>query len=396
MATPKIIADFETRLATALAVGGTSFTLASATDDDGVSLPAGLYYFTVDNGTSQKEYLAGTLSGTSVTGVLTVSRQGSETSGAARAHRVGASVILTDFATYKKYMDEISLVSAPDASTSAKGVAEEATLAEIDADTAVGSTSARLFVNPSTLATSKYGTYISNITGVIHMYGSATPPTGYLLCNGQAVNRTTYADLFAIISTTYGVGDGATTFNVPDLASRFPLGYSASAPTKVFTFSSRSSDTITVTGADNHLNNEVQTGQAVTFSTTGSVITGLSNNTVYYLIRVAYNQFKLATTVANANAGTAITLSGDGTGTRTFTATYTVRPMGQEGGEETHALTDAEMPSHTHSTTTSTEGSSGAGTYYGPGSGADIPSTGSDVVHNIMPLFTVVNYIIKT
>lgn len=158
MATPKIIADFETSLATALAIGGTSFTLASATDDDGVALPNGLYYFTVDNGTSNKEYLAGTLAGTSVTSVLSVSRQGAETSGAARAHRVGASVIMTDFATYKKYMDEIALVSAPDASTSAKGVVEAATTAEIDADTATGSTGAIIAVAPDKLVLSKYGT----------------------------------------------------------------------------------------------------------------------------------------------------------------------------------------------------------------------------------------------
>lgn len=151
MATPKIVADFETRLATALAVGGTSFTLASATDDDGAALPTGLYYFTVDNGTSQKEYLAGTLTGTSVASVVSVSRQGVETSGAARAHRVGASVILTDFLAYKKYMDEISLVSAPDASTTTKGVVEIATLAEVRAGTGTGATGATLAVSPTEL-----------------------------------------------------------------------------------------------------------------------------------------------------------------------------------------------------------------------------------------------------
>lgn len=151
MATPKIIADFETQLATALAIGGTSFTLASATDDDGVAIPNGLYYFTVDNGTSNKEYLAGTVAGTAVTSVLSVSRQGVETSGAARAHRVGASVIMTDFATYKKYMDEIALVSAPDASTIAKGVVEIATLAQVRAGTGTGETGAILVVSPTEL-----------------------------------------------------------------------------------------------------------------------------------------------------------------------------------------------------------------------------------------------------
>lgn len=60
--------------------------------------------------------------------------------------------------------------------------------------------------------------------GRIDMYGGATPPSGYLLCNGAAVSRTTYAALFAKISTTWGVGDGSTTFNVPDFRGRAPIG----------------------------------------------------------------------------------------------------------------------------------------------------------------------------
>jgi len=151
MATPKIIADFETQLSTAVAVGATSFSLASATDDDGVALPTGLYYFTVDNGSTSKEYLAGTLTGTSVASVVSVSVQGAETSGAAKAHRIGASVMITDFATYKKYMDEIAVAGAADADTSTKGVLEAATLAEVRAGTATGSTGAALAVTPDVL-----------------------------------------------------------------------------------------------------------------------------------------------------------------------------------------------------------------------------------------------------
>src|SRR3990167_5711696 len=60
--------------------------------------------------------------------------------------------------------------------------------------------------------------------GVIVPYGGSSAPSGYLLCDGTAVSRTTYATLFAITSTTYGVGDGATTFNVPDLRGRLPIG----------------------------------------------------------------------------------------------------------------------------------------------------------------------------
>ena len=62
-------------------------------------------------------------------------------------------------------------------------------------------------------------------TGVIKMYGSSTPPSGYLLCDGAAVSRTTYANLFAVIGTTFGVGDGSTTFNVPDIQRRIPIGW---------------------------------------------------------------------------------------------------------------------------------------------------------------------------
>jgi microcystin-dependent protein len=53
---------------------------------------------------------------------------------------------------------------------------------------------------------------------------SAAIPNGWLLCAGQAVSRTTYARLFAHLGTTYGVGDGTTTFNLPDLRGRIPVG----------------------------------------------------------------------------------------------------------------------------------------------------------------------------
>src|SRR3972149_3319033 len=63
------------------------------------------------------------------------------------------------------------------------------------------------------------------VTGVIKMHGSSTPPSGYLLCDGAAVSRTTYANLFDVIGTAFGVGDGSTTFNVPDIQRRIPIGW---------------------------------------------------------------------------------------------------------------------------------------------------------------------------
>ena len=62
-------------------------------------------------------------------------------------------------------------------------------------------------------------------TGSVHMMAANTVPSGYLKCNGQAVSRTTFAALFLIIGTTYGAGDGSSTFNVPDLRGEFVRGW---------------------------------------------------------------------------------------------------------------------------------------------------------------------------
>lgn len=61
--------------------------------------------------------------------------------------------------------------------------------------------------------------------GGIMMWGTTSVPSGWLECAGQAVSRTTYANLFAVLGTTYGVGDGSTTFNLPDMRGEFVRGY---------------------------------------------------------------------------------------------------------------------------------------------------------------------------
>jgi microcystin-dependent protein len=60
--------------------------------------------------------------------------------------------------------------------------------------------------------------------GIVFPYAGTSAPAGYLLCGGQAVSRATFAALFLVIGTTYGSGDGATTFNVPDLRGRVVAG----------------------------------------------------------------------------------------------------------------------------------------------------------------------------
>lgn len=64
-------------------------------------------------------------------------------------------------------------------------------------------------------------------TGAVMPFAGASAPADWLLCNGAAVLRTTYPDLFALIGTTYGVGDGTTTFNLPNLLGKIPVGYNA-------------------------------------------------------------------------------------------------------------------------------------------------------------------------
>lgn len=67
--------------------------------------------------------------------------------------------------------------------------------------------------------------------GKIDMHGGETVPSGRLECNGAAVSRTTYADLFAAIGVLWGAGDGSTTFNLPDLRGMFVRGWDHGAGT---------------------------------------------------------------------------------------------------------------------------------------------------------------------
>ena len=70
---------------------------------------------------------------------------------------------------------------------------------------------------------SSVGTYAVPV-GAITMFGSATAPDGWLQCDGTAISRTTYSSLFTIVSTTFGAGNGSSTFNLPDFRGVFPKG----------------------------------------------------------------------------------------------------------------------------------------------------------------------------
>lgn len=83
---------------------------------------------------------------------------------------------------------------------------------------------AKTFAVGEKLTAANTNTYLLNPVGAIQAYVGAAAPTGWLLCDGSNVSRTTYADLFDLIGTTFGAGDGSTTFTLPNLKGRVPVG----------------------------------------------------------------------------------------------------------------------------------------------------------------------------
>jgi microcystin-dependent protein len=110
--------------------------------------------------------------------------------------------------------------------------------------------------------------------GVMTAYGGATAPTGWLLCYGQAVSRTTYAALFATIGIAYGQGDGSSTFNIPDKRGRISIGADnmggSAAGVVTQAVSNVNAAVIGAIGGDQHA--QADTGLTAT-STANSVVT---------------------------------------------------------------------------------------------------------------------------
>lgn len=260
----KIAADFSTQLAAKMLVGATTGTLQSVTDDDGVALTNGVYYFTIDGNNSNKEYLQVTITGTAMASVKNVTRQGVITSGTVREHRAGALVELTDFANLKfltnlltgtddldattpleydaaptltpgtnqlatvAYADAIAAAGGPNASTTVQGLVEEATTAEIDAGTATGGTGAKLFAPLDKLALSIYGTRLPSANEKIAITSLAA---GVLPYAADAGSDDTYVVTLSPVPASYTAGmtvrfkantanTGAATLNVNGLGAK--------------------------------------------------------------------------------------------------------------------------------------------------------------------------------
>lgn len=149
------------------------------------------------------------------------------------------------------------------------------------------------------------------MTGSIIMYGKAQVPSGFLLCDGSAVSRTTYADLFALISTTYGAGDGSTTFNIPDLRGRSVVGRDAGGDTD-FDNLGDTGGAKTVSLAHSHtMTLHSHSSGSGTASATGSGFTTLDGSPADTSTAVYAHTHTLGTaTIGNAsNQGTSTDLS---------------------------------------------------------------------------------------
>ena len=116
-------------------------------------------------------------------------------------------------------------------------------------------------------------------TASLMPYAGSAAPTGYLLCDGAAISRTTYSSLFGIVGTTYGVGDGSTTFNIPDLRGRVVAGQDdmggSSANRLTNQTGGLNGDNLGATGgAETHLLTSAESGLPAHFHTQGVQTTG--------------------------------------------------------------------------------------------------------------------------
>lgn len=228
--------------------------------------------------------------------------------------------------------------------------------------------------------------------GVIKDRGFGTVANGYLACDGSAVSRTTYADLFATVGTTWGSGDGSTTFNVPP-PSRFYIGSGTATTTETLSSVTASGNAVAV--ASN--NTKWITGMPVTV-TNASGFTGLVNGS-YWIIRASSTSVKFATSLANAQNGTAMSVSG--TGSATLTTTWTARTIGEVGGEESHAMSSTEQLAHTHIEHSHSGGTNAVGPSTGTFDSGDTTSdlatgsTGGNAAMNVLGPFAVVLKMIK-
>jgi len=155
----------------------------------------------------------------------------------------------------------------------------------------------------------KYDFDGANLTGIegiptatIVPWSSASVPSGFLECNGQAVSRSTYAALFAIVATTYGSGDGSSTFNVPNLQDNVAVGKSNNKALA----STGGANTVASTGnvAGSTANATLSTAQLASHSHTLSIGNQINNPASPHLGKQAFRNSTLSNpSTANSGSG---------------------------------------------------------------------------------------------
>lgn len=193
-------------------------------------------------------------------------------------------------------------------------------------------------------------------SGMVSAYAGTSAPTGWLICDGSPVSRSTYSALFTAVGEAHGEGDGSTTFNLPDYRWRTLRGYGAN---------------ITAACADSAASNNV-TATAHGFKhtgirvrVTGTPVTGLLVDTSYFVVVVDANTLAFATTRANAYAATKITISGSAASMTVIqyedpdAASREAMSPGGTSGAGVGSIQDDAFGSHNHSASTkSTAGTS--------------------------------------
>jgi microcystin-dependent protein len=105
--------------------------------------------------------------------------------------------------------------------------------------------------------------------GMVMYFANSTVPQGWFQCNGAAISRTNYPELFSAIGTVYGTGDGTTTFNLPDLRGQFVRGWASASTTSASVTGSIATTTLTVSAVGSGLIQigDVLSGSGVTANT---------------------------------------------------------------------------------------------------------------------------------
>lgn len=177
--------------------------------------------------------------------------------------------------------------------------------------------------------------------------GYGTAPLGWVKAGSGNKSRTTYGGLFDVYGTTWGVGDGSTTFGIPDARGKTPI----QAGTGTSSDSGGDSE-VDITANTLQVPSNTRkwiTGMLVNFTLSSGTITGLTSGNNYYVYRQSATLIRLAPTRADAQAGTnLIDFTAKSSPVWAITHTYEARTLGEYLGEEAHAQAAGEESPHNH------------------------------------------------